>query len=306
MSKRENRASASYAGGRPTKLEDAFEDFILSRQAMMVAKRTIIFYNGTAGKFVEFLLRNGKSDPEDITSRDIREYLNTYINRGCKESYVHGHARAIRTFLRFMHQEGYVPKVVKFQMPPSGNNQHLPHLTDEELNQVLDACDKPREKALILFMVDTGVRRAELLSLNWGDVDIQSGKVHIARGKGNKSRTVVVGPKTRRALLSYRRSLDWYDEHAPLIQTEFGTRLKPMGLRSLLLRLGEKAGVHVSPHALRRTFATLCLRAGMSPLHLQGLLGHSTLEMTRRYIQMISDDLVEAHREHGPVDRFVR
>jgi site-specific recombinase XerD len=78
------------------------------------------------------------------------------------------------------------------------------------------------------------------------------------------------------------------------------------GLRSLLLRISERSGVHIAPHALRRTFATLALKAGMNPLHLQGLLGHSSLEMTRRYVQMMDEDLVEAHRMYGPVDHALK
>ncbi|MCK5635711.1 MAG: tyrosine-type recombinase/integrase, partial [Anaerolineales bacterium] len=60
-----------------------------------------------------------------------------------------------------------------------------------------------------------------------------------------------------------------------------------------------------TPHALRRTFATLSLKAGMNLIHLQGLLGHSTLEMTRRYLQVLDEDLVDAHRSHGPIDTFL-
>jgi hypothetical protein len=72
-------------------------------------------------------------------------------------------------------------------------------------------------------------------------------------------------------------------------------------LRSILLRISERSGIHIAPHALRRTFATLALKAGMNPLHLQGLLGHSSLEMTRRYAQMMDEDLVEACRICVPV-----
>ena len=50
----------------------------------------------------------------------------------------------------------------------------------------------------------------------------------------------------------------------------------------------------------------MSLRAGMNLLHLQGLLGHSTIEMTRRYVQMVDDDLLEAHKTHGPIDNFLR
>jgi site-specific recombinase XerD len=150
-------------------------------------------------------------------------------------------------------------------------------------------------------MVDTGLRRAEVCALNWDDLDISSGLVRVVRGKGGKARSVVVGAITRRALLGYRRSLT-STPASPVFQTQGGKRLTANGLRSLLLRLGQRAGVQVTPHALRRTFATMSLRAGMNLLHLQGLLGHSTIEMTRRYVQMLDDDLLEAHREHGPID----
>ena len=78
------------------------------------------------------------------------------------------------------------------------------------------------------------------------------------------------------------------------------------GLRSILLHISEQSGIHIAPHALRRTFAILALKAGMNPLHLQGLLGHSSLEMTRRYVQMMDEDLVEAHRMYGPVDHALK
>jgi len=75
-------------------------------------------------------------------------------------------------------------------------------------------------------------------------------------------------------------------------------------LRSLLLRIGKKAGIHLSPHALRRTFATLSLQNGMDIVSLQTLLGHSSLETTRRYIQWLDSDLLEDHRKHSPADNL--
>jgi len=69
-----------------------------------------------------------------------------------------------------------------------------------------------------------------------------------------------------------------------------------------VLRLGNRAGIKLSPHALRRTFATLALKAGMNVFQLQGLLRHSSLEMTRRYVTMLDEDLVDAHKKHGPID----
>ena len=85
-------------------------------------------------------------------------------------------------------------------------------------------------------------------------------------------------------------------------QTRSGVIFTASGLRSWMLRMSERADIHISPHALRRTFATLSLRAGMNVIQLQGLLGHSSLEMTRHYIEMLEEDLVRAHKEHGPID----
>ena len=78
-----------------------------------------------------------------------------------------------------------------------------------------------------------------------------------------------------------------------------------MGLRSVLLRIGDRAGIKVTPHALRRTFATLSLRAGMNLIQLQALLGHSSIDMTRRYVELLDEDLLEAHKEHRPVDMYI-
>jgi integrase len=222
---------------------------------------------------------------------------------GLSDSYIHSHARAFRTFLRFLFDEGYISKPIKVDMP-SIAKKPLRVLSPIELKKVLSACMTKRDKALVMLLVDSGLRRAEACSLNWGDIDIKSGLVRVQQGKGRKSRSVVVGVSTRRNLLRYRRQVSHNDEE-PVLQTSTGKRLSHNGLRSALLRIGERAGVHLTPHALRRTFATLSLRAGMNPLHLQGLLGHSSLEMVRRYIRMVDDDLLEAHRKHGPVDRWL-
>jgi integrase len=177
-------------------------------------------------------------------------------------------------------------------------------LSPEELNQILKVCKKPREKALILFLVDSGMRRSEARSLNWIDVDIPSGVVNIRRSKSKKARSVFIGVKTRRALLRYRRTVS-HEDNAPVFQTQSGTRFKHSGFRQVIRRISEKADIPFSAHDLRRTFATLSLRAGMNVLHLQSLLGHSSLEMTRRYVSMVREDLGESHKEHGPIDRFL-
>jgi integrase/recombinase XerD len=293
----QKRAVASYA------LQDAYTDFILSRQAMLCSPKTIRFYHFTAGRFVKYLEENGVVEPAELSSRYIRAYLSSLAAKDLSDSYINGHARAIKTLVRFWHKENYIPEVPSFQMPAIAKKR-LHVLTASQVKKTISACTNERDKAIILLLVDTGLRRAEICALDWGDVNISSGIIRVARGKGGKARSVVAGIKTRRALLAYRRTIDHEDEQ-PVFQTKTGTRLSANGLRSTLLRISERAGVHITPHALRRTFATLSLRAGMNLIQLQAMMGHSSLEMTRNYVQMLDEDLIEAHKAHGPIDSFL-
>jgi integrase/recombinase XerD len=187
---------------------------------------------------------------------------------------------------------------------PKLTKKRLSFLTNEEVKRVLNVCRSERDKALVMLMVDTGIRRTEAVSLNWGDIEISSGLIIIKKGKGGKSRSVVIGVQTRRALLRYRRSVP-NNFSDPVFVTSQGVRLKPAGLRMALRRLGERAGIRVSPLILRRTFATLSLRSGINPIHLQALMGHASLAMTNHYITVVDDDLIGSHQASSPIDTLI-
>lgn len=284
-------------------LNDAYTDFILSRQAMLCTPGTIRWYNFTAGRFIKWLIENGINTVEETSARHVRAYLAGLRGKDLTDSYIHGHARAIRTLVGFWHQEKYIADPIVFDMPSTDKKRPLV-LSADELRRVLNACLTIRDKMVILFMADSGIRRAEALALNWGNVDVKRGVVQIARGKGGKYRMVVIGETTCKVLLSYQQTVKHANDD-PLIQTDTGTRLKLSGIQSAFMRISERSGVKVTPHSLRRTFATLSRRAGMDLLELQALMGHASLDMTKRYIQMLDDDLIEAHRKHGPIDNYL-
>jgi site-specific recombinase XerD len=282
-------------------LIEAFSDFITSREAMLVSSGTIRFYKFTAKRFIEWVDVNS---PDEITARHVRTYLAELRREQLSDWYINGHARAIKTMLRFFNEEEYTSTLIRFEMPSVGKRR-LPVLSLEELKIVIEGCITTRDKAIVLLLADTGLRRAELCSLNWEDINIKSGIVRVTKGKGNKYRTVVMGLTTRNAIKEYVKTVCNNDKE-PVFQTSTRKRLSPMGLRSMLMRLGKRTNIHITPHALRRTFATLCLKAGMNLIHLQSLMGHSTLEMTSQYIQLLDDDLLSAHMKHGPLDSFLK
>lgn len=126
-------AVASYA------LQDAYTDFILSRQAMLCSPKTIRFYHFTVGRFVKYLEENGITTPEDTSARHIRAYLSELVAQDLSDSYIHGHARAIKTLSRFWHKENYLPPSITFKMPKIAKKR-LPVLSKEDLKGVLAAC----------------------------------------------------------------------------------------------------------------------------------------------------------------------
>jgi site-specific recombinase XerD len=286
-------------------LRDAYTDFILSRQAARCSPSTIAFYNFTAGRFLTWLEARGITSPADVLGRHVRVFLAELASAGKADTTIHDNARAIRTLVRFWHAENYIPAPLMFALPKVAAKR-LPVLSAEQVTKIVRACGNVRDRALILLFVDSGLRREEVRALNWGDVDFASGLVTVKRGKGGKARSAVIGATARRALLAYRRTMDKPAETTPLFSTRRGGRFTGSGLLVIFRRLSAKTRIHVTPHALRRTFVILSLRAEMDVLHLQALLGHSGLEMVQHYAQMVDDDLLKAHEKHSPVDNLSR
>jgi integrase/recombinase XerC/integrase/recombinase XerD len=283
-------------------VKEAFFEFILSRQAMYCTEATIKAYQYNLGRFMEFLEKEVVEDVSEIKAKHVRGFLFGMREQGLSDSYIHIFARNIKTFMRFLLEEEYRQKIFNITMPKIAKKK-LPVLDAKELKKLINGTTSVRNQAIVMTLADTGVRKSELLSLDWGDIDLQRGNVTVRSGKGRKYRSVVLGAKSRRVLLNYRRTVEHNDED-PLFQNSKGRRLTGPAIQSIFYRLRRTTGIYVTPHALRRTFATLSLRAGMNVLHLQGLLGHSTLEMTRRYVHMTDADYVNAHRKYGPIDNL--
>ena len=147
-------------------LAQAFDDFLLSRRAMRCTPGTLQHYRFSAGKFVEWLARHGVTDAPSIVPAHVREWLAEDADR-LKDTSLHARARGVRTFVRFLHAEGYAPALVTFAMPRL-ERKRLPCLDADGLKRVLSSCRTPRERALLLTFADSGIRREEAACLTWG------------------------------------------------------------------------------------------------------------------------------------------
>jgi len=213
--------------------------------------------------------------------------------------------------------------------PPRVSTPVIEPFTRDEIRAILSACarsrtwktspqasnERPtanRDRAIIMLLADTGMRASELCDICFGDLNLDSRYIKI-RGKGpgrdSKERIVHFGLRTSRAMWKYLQPrLQEIEPEDEVFLVGQGNNTRPMNRNVLykqVSRLGKRAGVlNAYPHRFRHTFAITYLRNGGDIFTLQALLGHSGLEMVKRYARIAQMDIAEAHRRASPVDNW--
>jgi site-specific recombinase XerD len=182
-------------------------------------------------------------------------------------------------------------------------------LTPEQATALLEQPDTGnaaglRDRAMMMLMLDSGLRVSEVIAVEADRLDWLHCTLAVM-GKGRKERMVPFSAKTGQTLLEYARSRAEGMIQAPyFFLGRTGQALERNKIRKLVRKYGAKAGiqgVRVSPHTLRHTFAIFYLRGGGDLFTLQEILGHSTLDMTRRYVNLARHDIVDQHKKFSPI-----
>ena len=184
--------------------------------------------------------------------------------------------------------------------------------TQDEIKRLLRAIDAKstarasRDRAILLFLLDTGCRISETTGCRRPDVDLSLGRAKVS-GKGAKERFVYVGQEAKKAIWRYvsMHRPEPLPNHDLLFLTHEGRPMTRPALRSLLRRLGSKAEVpNVHAHRFRHTAAVEFLRNGGDVFTLQRMLGHTSMEMVRRYLALVDADVAAVHRRASPADNW--
>lgn len=285
--------------------------FIVDRKVQGMAAGTIHFYRMKLKLFTDFLARYDRLfTMGDISPNMIRAFIlhleETDHNPGGRNAAY----RALRAFVYFWRDE-VEPENWKNPFDkvsaPKINKAPLRPIELDEIQKMLDACNSTRgrtsirDAAIILSLADTGARANELLSIDRDDLDLITGEIFIRDGKGNKPRHVYLGKKSRLAIRRYLRTRA--DDHPALWLSERNERLSYWGLREVIRRRAQAAGVDPPGiHSFRRFFALACIRNKMDLHTLRRLMGHADLQVLQRYLAFSNADLQEGHRAAGPVD----
>jgi len=294
--------------------DDAFGIYILHCRSRRFRKSTIDFYQRRLPRFIGWLAQRNVTHLHQANKNHIRSYLvelqgDDEPDTALSAHYIHSIARALRAFFKFCVEDEQWISVSPMQgvAMPKRPKDILPSFTKDELKRLQQAATGEREQAIVLFLLDTGMRAGELVALNGGDIELRTGTVRIRDGKGGKARTVYVGSRSTRALLRYygQRGTPAPNKPVWVAERKPHKRLSYYGLAQLMKRLGDLAGVlHCTAHTFRRTFAINCLRNGMDIYSLARLMGHEDIETLKPYLQLVEVDAEQAHRQYGVVDNL--
>lgn len=265
---------------------------MLACAARRLSPHTIADYRRTLRKFIVFVGED--VDIASITTRDISGFLAAQPFSAKTLANYHIGLGALWTWAM---REGYVDKhVVRLVDKPRPKKVIVKPFTEVEIKAMLSsvARHEDRDRAIIFLLVDCGLRASELISLSRQDIDLVNRQVKVL-GKGNKERLIPFSSRTGSALF---KTLSYSDNDRPFPLTR-------ESLAHLVRRIGDRAGVlGAHPHRFRHTFAIQFLRNGGDPYTLQALLGHTSFEMTRIYLNLAQIDIDAAHKRASPVDNW--
>jgi len=316
-------------------LSQAFEGYKIASLADGYSQLTLTTYLSALGTMLEYL---GDKEVSAITTENLRSFMNYLLteykperrnNQRNKDPLStashHRYWKAMRSFFKWAEKDlGTGRPDLAIKMPDWESKEIIP-FTEDEIKALLKGCDyaqvpagkrkayqfkRPtalRDKAIILTLLDTGIRVGELTRLRICDANLENGEAYVRpfHVKKTHSRTTYLGKVARKALWRYLVERGSVRPDDLLFVTSEDKPLTRQRVLSLLSRLGISMGVcGVHPHKFRHTFSIQYLRNGGDIMTLKRLLGHKRLEMVNHYLNIASADVQNAHQKASPVDRW--
>ncbi len=304
-------------------IKDALESYFIDCDSRGLSSHTLRVYRQRLRFFHDFLTSKGIRDTEQLSNdilrsfivelrqRDAYQYTN-HRSRGklLDSRTVFHYSRIIKTFGEWLCEQEITSRnpFGKIKMPRV-EKKLMPAMPVPDMIKLYDVIKRTggerlsRDLALYSFMLESGARASEVIKLSLDDLDLQNytAKVH---GKGAKERMVCFTEKTVALLQSYLSERPKVNNREVFLNLQTGKSLTANGLGILISKYGKRAGFHCYPHLLRHTFATRYLVNGdeKNLLSLQKLLGHETLDMVRRYVELLPIDVKTQYQKYSPLN----
>lgn len=255
------------------------------------------------------------TEPSLIGLAMFKEVFLAMSERGLSPTTVNHRMRSIKQFYAFLVKEAFLSVNPTLQLEKQKVRKNIIQaFTEEQVLLLLSVPDKSRfaglrDYTMMLFLLDTGIRLSELCNIRLVDLRMAQNELIITEGKGGKQRRVFYSHKAKETLIKYIRARGDIPGNVYLFVTVENKPMLPRSVQERLSVCGQAAsldGVRVSPHTFRHTFAKMYILRGGDAFSLQALLGHSSLDMVRHYVNLWGTDLQKMHRQYSPVDYLFR
>jgi len=290
-------------------LEEGFKKFIAMKKAMKLSERTIDFYECCYKYFTAFC--DGETLAENVSRETIINYL-VFMNETkshLSEQTVDSYMRGTKPFIKYLIDSGYTKD---FEFPTIKKSEPLKETyTDSQLDKLLVKPDiknchfsEYRDWVIICHILATGNRVGTICNIKNCDVDFSSHEINLRVVKNRKAYIIPISTKYEKVLkefMSYRggKPEDY------LFCNVYQEPLTISSVQNSIRKYNTKRGVsRFSIHAFRHTFAKKWIMNGGDIFRLQQMLGHSSLDMVKKYVAMFREDLKKDFDEFSPLDNI--
>lgn len=288
---------------------EGFHDFLSVEKG--ASARTDEAYLRDLARFATFARLKGAAAPSNVGARTLREYVYHLKDLGLAPSSIRRNISAVRSYFRFMLDEGHLVRDPSERLETPKRWRTLPEvLSAEEVGRLVTApsLDEPlafRDRAMLELAYGAGLRVSEWISVGVRDVLMEEHLVRVF-GKGGKERVVPIGRSAISAVAIYIRELRPRIERGKgkgiLFLNSRGEPLSRMGAWKILRKYVDQVGIkkRVTPHTLRHSFATHLLEGGADLRAVQEMLGHADISTTQIYTHVDREYLRSVHRQFHP------
>jgi site-specific recombinase XerD len=296
------------------KLSKALEMFVNEKRSEGVSEATVVHYFRDIGYFINF---TSDKDIETLIQQDFIQYRLYLLNKQKNDNHdfkptggdlsketINSYLRTLRTFMNYLFEYELIPKFkIKMLKVPK---KVIDILEDHEIYQIMklpeNGWTQQRNKLMIYMMLDSGLRKQEVLNLEINNVDVINNLIRIKDSKGSKDRNVPFGHITKKLYLKYINNRP-LTSHSNVFINIDREPMSEWSMKMVLQRLQEKLEIRqFNAHYFRHTFATKFLinqitLTGVSDIEqLREILGHESTRVTRQYLHLANQYLIKTQR----------
>lgn len=308
----------SYKGaGAKLSWDEAVDIYLRAKRAETSSGRTVQYEQDNLNSYKKIMIEQEiVPSVEDVTVEAIRKHFVMYMaeTKGYALNTINNRIKTLKRLFTFLQREGWIVKnPTTLLKTRSGQQATIYSLTEEQILTLLAQPNKNtftgfRDHTMLMLMLDTGIRLGEIIQLKVSQLDLKQCFLLGVIGKSRRPRDVPFSDEARKGLMKYLQIRGSVSSDFVFVTID-GERLKIRTVQEIISNYGEKAniqGVRVSPHTLRHTFAKLYIFNGGDPYSLQEILGHTTQDMVKRYVNLWKPEKKMQHTKASPLRNLFR